>query len=59
MALITSLILYLIAVVAVISMWRGLWGLMDEYIWPKNPRRSYLFTFIVGFIAIVAVLFLL
>jgi succinate dehydrogenase hydrophobic anchor subunit len=55
MAVITTLFLYLVAVIAVVMMWRGLWGLLDEYVWPKNPRRSYWVTFIIGFLLIIAV----
>ena len=51
-----TMLLYLVAVVAVVMMWRGLWGLLDEYVLPKNPRLSYWSTFIVGFVLIVAVL---
>jgi len=54
-----SPLVYLIAVVAVVMMWRGLWGLLDEYVWPKNPKRSYWFTFIVGFVILIAFLALL
>jgi Mg2+ and Co2+ transporter CorA len=50
------LLTYLTAVVAIVMTWRGLWGLMDEYLWPKNPRRSYWASFIIGFIIIVIVL---
>ena len=56
MAAVTTVLIYLTAVVAVVMMWRGLWGLLDEYVWPKNPRRSYWSTFILGFILIVIVL---
>jgi hypothetical protein len=56
MAAVMMVLLYLVAVVAVVMMWRGLWGLLDEYVWPKNPRRSYWTTFIVGFVLIVMVL---
>jgi hypothetical protein len=44
-----SPLVYLVAVVAVVMMWRGLWGLFDEYLWPKNPKLSYWVTFIAGF----------
>jgi succinate dehydrogenase hydrophobic anchor subunit len=47
-------LVYLVAVFAVVMMWRGLWGLLDEYVWPKRPRLSYWATFIVGF-AIITV----
>lgn len=48
--------IYLIAVVAVVMMWRGLWGLLDEYVWPKKPKLSYWVTFIIGFVIITAFL---
>jgi len=47
-----NLVLYLIAVVAVVAMWRGLWGLMDLYLWPNNPKRGYWVSFLIGFIII-------
>lgn len=53
---ITTLILYLVAVVAVVSMWRGLWQLMDIYLWPDNPKRSNWASFIIGFVLILIVL---
>lgn len=49
-------IIYLIAVVAVVAMWRGLWGLMDLYLWPKNPKIGYWVSFLVGFIIIAFVI---
>jgi hypothetical protein len=48
-----TVVLYLIAVVAVVAMWRGLWGLMDIYLWPNNPKMSNWVSFIVGFVALV------
>ena len=56
---VTTLILYLIAVVAVVAMWRGLWQLMDIYLWPDNPKRSNWASFIIGFILIVVILALI
>jgi hypothetical protein len=53
---IANLLLYLIAVVAIVAMVRGLWGLMDIYLWPNNPKRSNWVSFIIGFITIVVVL---
>jgi hypothetical protein len=50
------LLLYLIAVVAVVAMWRGLRGLMDIYLWPNNPKRSIWVSFKVGFVTIALVL---
>ncbi|HEY4674551.1 MAG TPA: hypothetical protein VIH48_00690 [Candidatus Bathyarchaeia archaeon] len=51
-----SLIAYLAAVVAVVMMWRGIWGLMDEYLLPENPKLSYWTSFISGFIIIAIAL---
>ena len=53
---IVNLLLYLVAVVAVVAMWRGLWGLLDIYLWPKNPKRSNWVSFITGFVIILVVL---
>jgi hypothetical protein len=54
--IITNLLLYLVGVVAVVAMWRGLWGLMDIYLWPNNPKRSNWVSFIIGFVMIAVVL---
>ena len=35
---------------AVISFWRGLWGLMDIYLFPKNSALSFLASVIIGLI---------
>jgi len=41
--------LYLIfAGVAIIMFWRGLWGLMDLYLFPGNPALSYFISAIAG-----------
>jgi len=57
--IVTTLILYLVAVTAVVAMWRGLWGLMDVYLWPNNPKRSNLASFIIGFVIIAIALALI
>jgi len=56
---VANLLLYLIAVVAVVAMWRGLWGLIDIYLWPNNPKRSNWVSFTVGFVIIALVLALI
>jgi len=56
---IVNLFLYLAAVVAVVAMWRGLWGLMDIYLWPNNPKRSNWASFIIGFVIIAIALALI
>jgi len=40
---------FLIALVA-IAFWRGAWGLMDIYIFPKSLILSYTFSVVVGII---------
>ena len=38
---------------AVISFWRGLWGLMDIYLFPKNPALSFSISVIIGLIILI------
>jgi hypothetical protein len=52
---IATLLLALIGVVAVVAVWRGLWGLMDIYLWPNNPKRSNWVSFIVGFVTLAVI----
>jgi len=56
---IVNLLLYVIGVVAVVSIWRGLWGLMDIYLWPNNPKRSNWASFIIGLVIVAVVLALI
>ena len=35
---------------AVISFWRGMWGLMDLYLFPNNELVSYIVSAIIGII---------
>jgi hypothetical protein len=39
----------LLAAIGVIAFWRGLWGMMDEYLFPEDPKLSYLVSVIIGF----------
>jgi len=36
--------------IAVVSFWRGAWGLMDIYLFPENPTLSFSASFIIGFV---------
>ncbi len=47
-------LVYLVAIVGVVMMWRGLWGLFDEYLWPNKPKLSYWTTFLAGFAVLIA-----
>jgi hypothetical protein len=33
---------------AVISFWRGVWGLMDIYLFPNNPAVSFVISLLMG-----------
>ena len=35
---------------AIILFWRGIWGLMDLYLFPKNNMLSYIISIIIGII---------
>ncbi|MEW6222667.1 MAG: hypothetical protein AB1476_05095 [Candidatus Hadarchaeota archaeon] len=54
-----QLLIYLGGVIAIVMVWRGLWGLMDIYLFPNNRKRSYWASFLIGFILISIFLFLL
>ncbi len=38
---------------AVISFWRGIWGLMDEYLFPNNYQLSLWVSVILGIIILI------
>ncbi|VVB80184.1 Fuseless [uncultured archaeon] len=40
----------MVIVTAVIAFWRGLWGLMDLYLFPNEPVVSYLFSILIGLV---------
>lgn len=40
--------------ISVIAFWRGVWGLMDLYLFPHNLTFSYTASFIIGFIILYA-----
>lgn len=40
--------------IAVVAIWRGVWGLMDWYLFPTNPLLSYLFSIVIGFIILMS-----
>ena len=33
---------------AIICFWRGIWGLMDEYLFPSNKNLSYIISLLLG-----------
>ena len=47
-------VLFLIIITfAVISFWRGVWGLMDEYLLPNNMQLSYVASIFIGVIILI------
>jgi protein-S-isoprenylcysteine O-methyltransferase Ste14 len=47
-----KLLSVLIEVGGVILVWRGIWGILDLYLFPNNPLLSYLICIVIGFIFI-------
>jgi len=43
----------IIDVVAIIIIWRGIWGILDLFIFPNNPLLSYLISTVFGFILLL------
>jgi uncharacterized membrane protein len=42
-----------IVLIAVILMWRGIWGLLDYYVFPENPVLSYVIGAAIGFLILI------
>ena len=43
-----QLLASMIVGVGIVSLWRGMWGLLDLYLIPENPLVSYLLSSLVG-----------
>ncbi|MDP3916821.1 MAG: hypothetical protein Q8Q42_00870 [Nanoarchaeota archaeon] len=48
-----QILVSLIIGIAVVSFWRGLWGLFDVYVSPSNPLIRFWFLFLAGFVVLV------
>ncbi len=48
-----KLIFTIIVAFAVVSFWRGAWGIMDLYFFPNNALFSFSFSIIVGILILV------
>jgi len=44
----------LVISVAIVSVWRGIWGLMDFYLYPQDPVMSYGLSVVIGTVILVA-----
>ncbi len=38
----------LVAGIAIVFVWRGIWGLLDIFLFPQNPVLSYVFSALFG-----------
>jgi uncharacterized membrane-anchored protein len=45
--------LVILVAAAVISFWRGLWGLMDVYLFPNNYSLSLISSVIIGLLILI------
>jgi hypothetical protein len=43
----------LIIAFAVISFWRGIWGLMDVYLFPNNLPMSFIASLVIGLVILI------
>ncbi len=48
-------LIILIAAFAAVSFWRGIWGLMDSYLFPQNSPTSYLVSLIISLIILLLI----
>jgi len=56
----TSLIDVLIIIItalAIVSIWRGVWGLMDIYLFPENPTLSFIISLSMGLVILFLIAF--
>ena len=42
------MITILVAATAVVMFWRGVWGLLDVYLFPENQAVSFIVSIIIG-----------
>ncbi len=45
--------------IAVVSFWRGAWGLMDLYLFPDNPSLSFVVSLVVGLSILISTHYLI
>ena len=46
-------LLILSGLVGVVMLWRGVWGILDIYLFPDNKFISYVFSIFIGFIILL------
>jgi hypothetical protein len=45
--------------IAVVSFWRGAWGLMDLYLFPDNPPLSFIVSLVIGLTILISTHYLI
>lgn len=50
-----DLIPIIIASIAIVGFWRGIWGLMDMYIYPNNALMSNITSVVIGLIILIGI----
>ena len=48
-----DILIIMVAAVAIVSFWRGLWGLMDLYLLPQKPALSFFISIFIGIIILL------
>ena len=48
-----QLVFVILIAFAVVSFWRGIWGLMDEYFFPGHYQLSLWFSLILGLVILI------
>jgi len=43
-----SFFIVLIKVLGIVMVWRGVWGILDKYLFPENPVLSYTISIALG-----------
>jgi hypothetical protein len=44
--------LFLVAA-AIVMIWRGIWGLLDHYLFPDNPDMSHVVSILIGLVILL------
>jgi hypothetical protein len=53
----TDIFIIVVTSLAVVSFWRGVWGLMDIYLFPENPPLSLIISILSGLVILFAIAF--
>lgn len=54
-ATLTDVFIVLVSAIAIVSIWRGIWNLMDEFLIPNNFVNSQIASIIFGILILVII----